>query len=321
MALLPWLRQPAGSSLPFMKGRHVAFVVTLLIAAISVISLSVQGLNLGLDFTGGVLVEARSPAIANIQDVRRALADAGFADASVQLADGGTVVLVRVPPAHASEADRLSDTVREAVGAGATIAKVDAVGPAVSGELLQKGLIATGLAIVMISVYVWFRFELKFGLAALITTFHDVFATIGLFSVTQMNFDLAIVAAVLTVAGYSINDTVVIYDRIRENLRRHKSMPLPEMIDRSISETLRRTTTTAGTTLMTSLALLIFGGPVLFGFAAAISFGILIGTYSSIFVAAPLLIYLPGKLPGRETEAVSSVGEQTPSAPARSRGD
>lgn len=300
MALLSRLRQPGGSPLPFMRGRHIAFAVTLLIAAISAISISVQGLNLGLDFTGGVLVEGSSPSVADSQNIRNALADAGFPDAGVQLADGGKVVLARLPPADAEDAGRLSDVVREAIGAGATIVRVDAVGPSVSGELLQKGLIATGLAVVMISVYVWFRFESKFGLAALITTFHDVFATIGLFSVTQMSFDLPIVAGILTVAGYSINDTVVVYDRIRENLRRHKSASLTELIDRSITETLRRTTTTAGTTLITSVAILIFGGPVLFGFAAAISFGILIGTYSSIFVAAPLLIYLPGKLPGRD---------------------
>lgn len=289
-----------------MRWRNGAFFVTIALAAVSAISLATQGLNLGLDFTGGVVIEAQSPSRIDSAEVRAALAEAGFADASVQTADQGESVLVRLPPADIAEIEKLRELVESAVGEGAEVVRTDAVGPAVSGELLQKGLMATGLAILMISVYVWLRFEAKFGLAALLTTFHDVFATVGLFSITQMNFDLSIIAAILAVAGYSINDTVVVYDRIRENLTKHKSVTLSVLIDRSITETLRRTTTTAGTTLLTSLAILFFGGPVLFGFGAAITFGIVIGTYSSIFVAAPLLIHLPGKLPGRERDSAAA---------------
>jgi preprotein translocase subunit SecF len=186
-----------------------------------------------------------------------------------------------------------------------TILKTDAVGPKVSGELLTYGIGAALAAVIGIAIYVWFRFEARFGWAALITTFHDVFVIAGLFAVTGMTFDLTSIAAILTIAGYSINDTVVVFDRIRDMLKKYKKLSFDAIIDASITATLSRTLMTSFTTLITSLVMMFMGGPVLFGFAAAISFGIIIGTYSSIFVAAPLLIYLPGKLPGQRQRGES----------------
>lgn len=292
-----------------MRSRFFAFGLTILITVATTLSLILQGLNLGLDFTGGIMIEAHSETILKIEDVRARLSAAGIEDASIQSVDSDKGVLIRLPAVADDVESEQTNKIVAAMGDGVEILRVDMVGPAVSGELLRKGLIATGLAIAMISVYVWFRFEAKFGIAAFLTTFHDVYAVLGLFSLTRMNFDLTIVAALLTIAGYSINDTVIVFDRIRENLTKHKRIPMPEIIDRSVTETLRRTVTTSATTMMTSLALLIFGGPVLFGFATAISFGIIIGTYSSIFVAAPLLIYLPGRLPGNAGTGPAPVAE------------
>ncbi len=287
---------------PFMKWRYWAFAFTSFLFLITLVSLGVQGLNLGLDFTGGVLLEARRETPFDVTALRTALQEAGIEESSVQLADDGDTALIRVAlPEGISDAETqaLRQTVSTvATGQGATIAAVDAVGPQVSGELLRNGLLAAFAAVVLISLYIWFRFESKFGLAVFITTFHDVILILGFYSLLGLTFDLTSIAAILTIAGYSVNDKVVVFDRIREMLRKHKRTPMPRIIDEAISATLSRTVVTALTTLFGSLCILLFAGPVLFGFAAAILFGIIKGTYSSIFVAAPLLIYIPGKTPG-----------------------
>jgi preprotein translocase SecF subunit len=293
---MPDAAAPASAPFTFSRWRWVGFGVTLALTLATLAALVVDGLAFGLDFTGGVIVEARSAASFDAGALRAALAAAGVPDAVVQLGDGGGSAFVRAP--YLDGVDSV-ERIREALGAGAEIRSAEAVGPKVSGELLRGGAIACLLAVAGIAIYVWLRFEAKFGVAAFLTTLHDVVMIIGLFAVTGMTFDLSTVAAMLAVAGYSINDTVVVFDRIRETLGREPDSPIESVIDRSITETLRRTLMTSVTTLVTTVALMVLGGPVLFGFAAAITFGVLIGTYSSIFVAAPLLIHLPGRLPGR----------------------
>lgn len=285
--------------LPFMKWRFAGFIISALIMIGSTISLATLGLNMGLDFTGGVQIEASRDTTFDSGQVRQQIADAGFEESNVTTTDGGGTVLIRLPALEsAGDIDTVARKVTDALGEGVTIRKADAVGPKVSGELFQAGMIASLLAVVAIGLYIWFRFESKFGWAALITTFHDVFAILGLFSATQMTFDLTIVAGVLTLAGYSINDKVVVFDRIREMLKKYKKLPLPRIIDVAITATLSRTLITSIATMMAGASMMFLGGPVLFGFAACICFGIIIGTFSSIFVAAPLLIHLPGRVPG-----------------------
>lgn len=304
--------KPDPKPLPFMKARMVGFVVTALVFIATTVSLSVQGLNLGLDFTGGVLIEASSDKVLQVADVRDRLEEAGLGETAVTTTDGGRTALIRLSVEKTgSDVEGVARRVTSAMGEGVEIRKVDAVGPRVSGELFRDGVIASILAIIAIALYIWFRFESKFGWGALITTFHDVYAVIGLFSITRMTFDLTIVAGVLTVAGYSINDTVVVFDRIREMLKKYKKLPISDIIDISITATLSRTLMTSIATMLAAGTMLFLGGPVLFGFAASIVFGIVIGTYSSIFVAAPLLLYLPGRVPGQKAPSADDPAEAT----------
>ena len=264
-----------------------------------------QGLNLGIDFTGGVLVEIKSEQSADIGALRTQVGSLGFGEAQLQYFGGGecdmpvnSCILIRVQPQADTTDQQVAATIQAAVGEGYEFRRVEVVGPKVSGELLRDGIIATVLAIFMISVYVAVRFEWQFGIGAIIATAHDVFITVGLFSIFQMDFTLASVAALLTLAGYSVNDTVVIFDRIRENRRRYKRMAFGELINLSINQTLSRTVLTGVTTMLAIFPLMLFGGPALFEFTAAIMFGIVIGTFSSVYVAAAVLLYLP-QLDGR----------------------
>lgn len=289
--------------IPFMKWRFVGVIVSGIILLASVVALATSGLNMGLDFSGGVLVEAKREQVFEVGDVRDRISAAGFEESSVSLTDGDKVAVIRVPLSQTGEdVQAVSLRVTEALGGNVEVQRADAVSGKVSGRLLMRGIAASVLAVMVIGIYVWFRFESKFGWAALITTFHDAVAVVGLFAITRMTFDLTIVAGVLTVAGYSINDTVVVFDRIRETLRKYKKLPVSEIINMSLTSTMSRTLITSGTTLMAGIAMMVLGGPVLFGFAASIVFGILIGTYSSIFVAAPLVMYLPGRMPGARAE-------------------
>jgi preprotein translocase subunit SecF len=256
---------------------------------------------MGLDFTGGVQVSVAQPTPFDTELVRKQVSDIGIKEPIVNRADGGTTAIIRFQAEDDADLDALATKIRDALGPQTTIRERVQIGGKVSGELFSAGVWASVAALVAIALYIWFRFERKFGLAALITTFHDVYAIIGLFSVFKafLPFDLTIVAGVLTLAGYSINDKVVVFDRIREMLKKYKKIPLPRIIDISITATLSRTLITSIATLMAGGAMLFLGGPVLFGFAVSVCFGIVIGTYSSIFVAAPLLIHLPGRVPGQ----------------------
>lgn len=283
---------------PFMKIRWIGFVVTSIIFVATTFSLVTQGLNLGLDFTGGVQIEADSPNVIDAGAVRAKVAAAGFEESSVTTTGEGRGVVIRVPREEGAAVEEISSRLRAALGSEYRLLKNDNVEGRVSDKLLFQGVLASILAVVAIGAYVWFRFEVKFGTGAFITTFHDVYAVLGLFSITQLTFDLTIVAGVLTVAGYSINDTVVVYDRIREMLKKYKKLPIAQVIDISITSTLSRTLITSLATMLAATSMAFLGGPVLFGFAVSIVFGIIIGTYSSIFVAAPMLIHLPGRIPG-----------------------
>lgn len=284
---------------PFMKIRWIGFIVTGLIFVATTVSLATQGLNLGLDFTGGVQIEATQATPFDVGRVRDEIAKGGFHESVVTTSNSGKTVIIRLPvETGADEVPAIKDKVTQILGSGVKVEVPAVVGPKVSGELFMSGVLASILAVAAIGAYVWFRFEVKFGTGAFITTFHDVYAVVGLFSITQLTFDLTIVAGVLTVAGYSINDTVVVYDRIREMLKKYKKLPISQVIDISITSTLSRTLITSLATMLAAASMAFLGGPVLFGFAVSIVFGIVIGTYSSIFVAAPMLMHLPGRLPG-----------------------
>ena len=278
-----------------MGWRYAAFMFTLCLFLASIVSLWLAGLNLGLDFEGGLLVEARAAQPVEIGDLREQLGTAGLSGLSLQSFGDDREVLIRAHLAPGSEADQKQTigAIKAVLGPSFDIRRSEFIGPQVSQELLADGITASALAVLLIGVYVWFRFEWQFGLAALVTTLHDVVVVFGMFSLLRLEFDLTSVAAILTVAGYSINDTVVVFDRMRENLRRYKKMGLAELINLSINQTLTRTILTSGTTMLAVVSLLVFGGPVLRNFSAALAWGIAIGTYSSIFVAAAMLLLFP----------------------------
>jgi preprotein translocase subunit SecF len=301
---------PDETNFDFVKTRFFAFGLDGLMLLATIVFLFVQGLNLGIDFTGGVLIEVKAPQQIDIGTMRTQVESTGVGGAQIQYFSGGdcdmpanSCVLIRVQPQEEGMDQATATNIQETLGAGYEYRRVDVVGPKVSGELFIDGVIATVLAVIMISVYVALRFEWQFGVGAIVATGHDVLVTAGLFCILQMDFNLDSVAALLTLAGYSVNDTVVVFDRIRENRRRYKRMPLAELINVSINQTLSRTVLTGVTTAIALVPLLIFGGPALFGFAAAILFGIVVGTFSSIYVAGALLLYLP-PLAGMEGLAV-----------------
>jgi preprotein translocase SecF subunit len=255
-----------------------------------------HGFNLGIDFRGGAVLELTAPQAVDLEVVRSGLLALRLGDVQVQSFNDPTHVMVRYQISNGdpnSITQQVQNRMRQLV-AGASFSRVEVVGPKVSEELFAGGLIALGLAIVLMLIYIWFRFEWQFGLGAVLALFHDTILTLGLFSVTRMEFTLTIIAAVLTIIGYSMNDTVVVFDRLRENYRKFKRMPRPDVIDLSTNETLSRTMMTSITALLAAIALWLFGGDTLLGFAVAMTFGIVIGTYSSIYVAAPAtLLWAP----------------------------
>jgi preprotein translocase SecF subunit len=286
---------PDNTNIDFVGQRYIAFAIDGLLVVATIVSLFVQGLNLGIDFTGGVVVEAESTKTIDLGALREKLGGLGFGEVAIQNFGSDKDVLIRVQPSAktAGQEQNVANTIKQALGAGFTYNRIDAVGPKVSSELFQSGVIATILAVLMIAVYVAFRFEWQFGIAGMLATGHDVLVAVGMYSLLQFDFNLTSIAALLLLAGYSINDTVVVFDRIRENRRKFKSMSLTELINQSTNQTLSRTFLTSFTTALSVLPLLIFGGEALFGFAATILWGIIIGTYSSVFVASCLLLYMP----------------------------
>ncbi len=289
---------PAKTSIRFVGFRRIAFVVSGLLALASAVLFFAPGLNYGIDFQGGILIEVKTPGPADLGQMRSVLGDLGLGEVALQEFGAANDVLIRVErqPGDASTQQKAVALVKEAlaqgVGGNFEYRRVEFVGPKVSAELIETGMIAVITAVVLMLIYIWFRFEWQFSVGAVLALVHDVMLTLGMFALSGIEFNLASIAAILTIVGYSINDTVVVYDRVRENLRRYKTLELEPLLDRSINDTLSRTTMTSVTTLLALFALFFFGGEVIRGFTAAMIWGVVVGTYSSIFVAAPVLLYL-----------------------------
>ena len=271
----------------FMGQRKLAVLFSGLLLLVSIVSLATKQLNWGLDFTGGTLVEIHYSATADLNVIRSTLETQGYAGSSVMSFGSDQDVLIRLPQGYSdAEGTALLSLLQETFVGDVELRRMEFVGPQVGDELREQGGLAMLLAIGLVTLYVAFRFQLKFALGAVAALLHDVIITLGFFSLTGMEFNLTVLAAILAVVGYSINDTIVVFDRIRENFRKLRRAGPVEVVDISISETLARTLVTSGTTLMVVLALAIFGGEMIFGFAVALIVGILIGTYSSIYVAS-----------------------------------
>jgi len=286
---------PHDTKIDFVAKRWWAFGLTIFLILVTLVALFTKGLNLGIDFKGGILIEAQAQQPVDTAALRTELSGLNLGEISLQQFGSPNDVLIRVQRQEGDEATQMRavQQVRDKLGTSYEYRRVEVVGPTVGAELLHDGILATVLAMVAISLYVAVRFEWQFGLAALIATFHDVLTTVGLYAVLQLDFNLTAVAALLTLAGYSINDTVVVFDRIRETLRRQKATSLRDVINDAVNQTLSRTTMTAGTTLLALLPLVFMGGPTLINFSAALTWGIFVGTYSSIYMAAALLLYMP----------------------------
>lgn len=299
---------PHDLRLPFMRYKGLALALSIVGMVLSLGLFAVRGLNYGVDFKGGSLIEVQAKSgTADVSALREKLGKLGLGGVQIQAFGGPSDVLIRIeeqPGGDGAQQVALKKVV-DALGDQYTQRRVEVVGPAVSSELRITGLVAVLASLGAIVAYVWFRFEWQFALGAIVALVHDVLMTVGVFSLLQMEFDLSIVAALLTILGYSVNDTVVVSDRIRENLRKFKRMPLNDLLNLSINETLSRTILTGCTAIAVLLALYIFGGEVIRNFNFAMLFGVLIGTYSSIFIAAPLLGYLGVKRDWSETAPAS----------------
>ena len=285
---------PVGTRIDFMRRRKLAAAASIGLALASALLFLVQGLNYGIDFRGGILLEVRAQGPARIADLRSDLSGLDLGEIELQEFGQETDILIRIEKQPGGETAQLRavETVKAALGRDVEYRRVEFVGPKVGGELIEAGVTAVLLALAAMLVYIWFRFEWQFGVGAVIALLHDVVLTIGVFSLLGLEFNLSTVAAILTIAGYSINDTVVVYDRVRENLRKYKTLALDALLNLSINETLSRTVLTSVTTLLALLTLFFFGGQVIKGFSFAMIWGVVVGTYSSIWIAVPLLVYM-----------------------------
>lgn len=281
-----------------MEKRRAAIVASLILIAVSLLLLMTRGLNFGIDFTGGSLVQLQFKEPTPIEEIRANLSQEGFGDSEIQEYGSPRDILVRAPQFDEKNANAVSIAIKQKIesvyGDQVEVMRVETVGPKIGSELRQQGIYAVLYSLIAIICYIWWRFELNFGFAAIIALVHDVIITMGMFSLTGIQFSLSALAAVLTVVGYSLNDTIVIFDRIRENLvvnEGDEKKPMMTILNESITQTLSRTIITGGTTLFVVLTLFFFGGEVLSGFAFALIVGVIIGTYSSIFIGSVLLIY------------------------------
>ena len=293
---------PDNTNIHFLKWRVPFYFMSMLLMAASLGLVFTKGLNLGVDFVGGQMIRVTftHSATAPVGELRNAVAQLGYGDPIIQQFGKPNEVSIRMKLPEGSESNaKLADSMARKITAtvkanhaDARIDGVDSVSGKVSKELGWIAFQALGLAALAVAAYIWIRFEWQFGVGALFSLVHDVTLTLGMFALTQMEFDLNIVAALLTLIGYSLNDTIVVYDRIRENIKKYRKMHLPELLDLSVNETLSRTIVTSLSMLITLVALLILGPKVIFGFTAAITLGIFVGTYSSVYMAAPILIWL-----------------------------
>ena len=284
------------TNIDFMSRRNIALIISSIFIVISIASLATRGLHFGLDFTGGTLIEVGYPSAPNTNEVRDQLSAAGF-DSIVQTFGAATDIVVRIPPGDIEESSaELSTRVLEALSQGVDgeieMRRVEFVGPQVGEELAEQGILAVIYAMVGVFLYVMFRFQWRFSVGAVAALFHDITISMGIISLVQVEFDLTVVAAILAVVGYSLNDTIVLFDRIRENFPRYRKRQPIEVVNTSINETLSRTLMTSTTTLLVLMALFYFGGEIIHGFAFTLIVGVLVGTYSSIYVASSALLLL-----------------------------
>ena len=277
------------TNIKFLKYKKITLFISIIFCLISFFSVFINGLNFGIDFKGGSLIEVKSEESINISNVRSKLSSLNLGDVQIQNFGSEKNILVRVEASSSeNNSSVLSIITNELVSFG-EIQRTEVVGPKISSELIQKGILAIISAVGLMLFYIWIRFEWQFSLGAVLALIHDVIITIGIFSFFQIEFNLSIIAALLTIIGYSMNDTVVVYDRIRENLRKYKKQDLYDLINSSINQTLSRTVLTSFTTLLALFSLYIFGGQVIKGFTLAMIIGVFIGTYSSTFIASQLL--------------------------------
>ncbi len=315
---------PDNTKFDFMRFRRVSFPISALLSIVAISLYFFHGLNFGIDFVGGTLMEVQTKAgPADLSQMRSTIGSLQLGDFQLQQFGAPDDVLIRISeqPGGDQAQQAAVQKVRDALGDAVDYRRVEVVGPSVSNELLAYGTIGLVLAIVAILIYLWFRFEWQFALGAMIANVHDLVLTVGFMSLTHIDFDLTSIAALLTILGYSLNDTVVIYDRIREMLRRYKRMPMPDLLNASVNATLSRSIVTHVTVAMSLLALLLFGGQAIHSFTATMMFGVvLVGTYTSVFIASPILIYLgvgAGRMGGaEEPESPPAASATTPARPS-----
>jgi preprotein translocase subunit SecF len=309
---------PDNTSFDFIRFRRISFPISAVLSILAITLYFTHGLHFGIDFNGGTRIEVQSKSgPIDIATMRSTLSQLGLGE--IQLKEFGAADMVEIKVAQQPGGEQAQQAVVEkvqaALGSGVDYRSIDVVGPRISGELLHWGIIGIFVAIAAILIYLWFRFEWQFALGAMIANVHDIVLTLGFMSITQIDFDLTSIAALLTILGYSLNDTVVIYDRIREMLRRYKKMPMPELLNVSINATLSRSVVTHVTVLLALMALLLFGGQAIHSFTATMMFGAaLVGTYTSVFIASPILIYL-GVGTNRQYAAGSAQEEITMESP------
>jgi len=308
---------PDGTDFKFMSFRLWSFPFSALLSVIAVAAFFTLGMNFGTDFKGGTVIEMRSKTGSlNIAEIRSAVDKLGFGDAEVQEFGGGNEFSMRfaLQPGGDAAQQEVVRKVRSIFSDKFEERRVEVVGPRVSSELVQNGTLGVILSLLAVLIYLWFRFEWQFAMAAVIATMHDLILTIGFFAISRIEFNMTSIAAVLTIVGYSLNDTVVVFDRIREMMRKYKKLSTEDLLDLSINTTLARTVMVSFTAALALIALAFFGGTVIESFSFAMLFGVVVGTYSSIFIAAPVLIYL-GLRVGQEAPS----GEIVKAAPARAK--
>lgn len=312
---------PDNTTIDFFKYQWATLGVSVVMMIASVIIFLTMGLNFGIDFRGGTTIRSETTSPVTVAQYREAITPLGLGDVVISevfdptFAANQHVMLIRIQAQDGQEAitpEQIAavEAALKAVDPSVTFPQVESVGPKVSGELVQSAIIAVMLALVGVGIYIWLRFEWQFAIGAVAALVHDVVVTIGVFSLFQIRFDLAIIAALLTIVGYSINDTVVVFDRLRENLIKYKKMPLRDVMNLSVNETLSRTVMTSGTTLIALIAMLVLGGDVIRGFVFAMTFGVIVGTWSSVFMAKNLVLYLGTRRDWTRTDTDGPAGTQ-----------
>ena len=293
MSSIRWIKKDL--KVDFLRVKNIATILSVLAIISSLFFLVYKNLNFGIDFKGGTLIEIKKEKELSIAEIRSQLSELNIGDIQIQTFGSDDIILIRIENSSnlTTNADMSSiELIRSSLGNNVIIQRTEIVGPKVSSELIQKGIIAIIIAVLLMLFYIWIRFEWQFSIGAVTALIHDVMITMGIFSFLQIEFNLSIIAALLTIIGYSMNDTVVVYDRIRENLRKYKQMNIFDLINQSLNETMSRTLLTSVTTLLALFSLYFLGGEVLKGFTLAMIIGVFIGTYSSVFIASQIILYL-----------------------------